>query len=144
MFRNSLTIRKLAQVLTDGGKYGFESPDRFVDALQVIQALGRVQRMFYRPGLYIVILTHTKRRSRYSLRIKCNVSGAFDFGIGVRSHAVVADPGATMTFVAGGALKPIGGHILSHASATRMFLRKGSSRKIDHCAETPSCSRSLS
>ncbi|KAI0697606.1 Rad51-domain-containing protein [Cytidiella melzeri] len=35
------------------------------------------------------------------------------------------DPGATMTFVAGGALKPIGGHILSHASATRMFLRKG-------------------
>ena len=30
-----------------------------------------------------------------------------------------------MTFVAGGALKPIGGHILSHASATRMFLRKG-------------------
>lgn len=39
--------------------------------------------------------------------------------------AVSADPGATMTFVAGGALKPIGGHILSHASATRMFLRKG-------------------
>lgn len=31
-----------------------------------------------------------------------------------------------MTFVAGGALKPIGGHILSHASATRLFLRKGS------------------
>ncbi|KAG6821403.1 hypothetical protein H0H93_014200 [Arthromyces matolae] len=38
---------------------------------------------------------------------------------------VKADPGATMTFVAGGALKPIGGHILSHASATRIFLRKG-------------------
>ncbi|ETW87057.1 hypothetical protein HETIRDRAFT_413401 [Heterobasidion irregulare TC 32-1] len=36
-----------------------------------------------------------------------------------------ADPGATMTFVAGGALKPIGGHIISHASATRIFLRKG-------------------
>ncbi|OAX42643.1 hypothetical protein K503DRAFT_766528 [Rhizopogon vinicolor AM-OR11-026] len=32
-----------------------------------------------------------------------------------------------MTFVAGGALKPIGGHILSHSSATRMFLRKGKS-----------------
>ncbi|KAN0100284.1 meiotic recombination protein dmc1 [Tylopilus felleus] len=37
----------------------------------------------------------------------------------------LADPGATMTFVAGGALKPIGGHILSHSSATRIFLRKG-------------------
>jgi len=43
----------------------------------------------------------------------------------VESDIVTADPGATMTFVAGGALKPIGGHILSHASATRMFLRKG-------------------
>ena len=41
------------------------------------------------------------------------------------SDFIIADPGATMTFVAGGALKPIGGHILSHASATRMFLRKG-------------------
>ena len=30
-----------------------------------------------------------------------------------------------MTFVAGGALKPISGHIISHASATRIFLRKG-------------------
>ncbi|KAI0727820.1 Rad51-domain-containing protein, partial [Fomitopsis betulina] len=39
--------------------------------------------------------------------------------------AFIADPGATMTFVAGGALKPIGGHIISHASTTRMFLRKG-------------------
>lgn len=35
-----------------------------------------------------------------------------------------------MTFVAGGALKPIGGHILSHASATRMFLRKGKEKNI--------------
>ncbi|KAL7285422.1 hypothetical protein ACG7TL_000518 [Trametes sanguinea] len=41
------------------------------------------------------------------------------------TNQVQSDPGATMTFVAGGALKPIGGHILSHASATRMYLRKG-------------------
>ena len=43
-----------------------------------------------------------------------------------------------MTFVAGGALKPIGGHIMSHASATRMFLRKGEAkwsyaRRATHC-----------
>ena len=35
-----------------------------------------------------------------------------------------------MTFVAGGALKPIGGHILSHASATRLFLRKGNRGRV--------------
>jgi hypothetical protein len=44
---------------------------------------------------------------------------------GALPRSCAADPGATMTFVAGGALKPIGGHILSHASATRIFLRKG-------------------
>jgi meiotic recombination protein DMC1 len=47
----------------------------------------------------------------------------------------LADPGATMTFVAGGALKPIGGHILSHASATRLFLRKGNK----NCTTWESC-----
>ena len=49
-----------------------------------------------------------------------------------------------MTFVAGGALKPIGGHILSHASATRMFLRKGMSQvSVTHsvCLELPLRSR---
>ncbi|KAF5388550.1 hypothetical protein D9757_004614 [Collybiopsis confluens] len=44
------------------------------------------------------------------------------------TNQVQSDPGATMTFVAGGALKPIGGHILSHASATRMFLRRAEER----------------
>ncbi|OJA17386.1 RAD51 protein [Rhizopogon vesiculosus] len=49
-----------------------------------------------------------------------------EFNIAVLiTNQVQSDPGATMTFVAGGALKPIGGHILSHSSATRMFLRKG-------------------
>ena len=37
---------------------------------------------------------------------------------------VTADPGATMTFQAD-PKKPIGGHILAHASTTRLSLRKG-------------------
>ncbi|KAG2059892.1 hypothetical protein BDR06DRAFT_873226, partial [Suillus hirtellus] len=35
--------------------------------------------------------------------------------------------GAKMMIMASGALKPIGGHILLHSSATQMFLRKGKS-----------------
>ena len=35
----------------------------------------------------------------------------------LNSLAYLADPGATMTFVTGGALKPIGGHILSGSHA---------------------------
>ncbi|KAG8876847.1 Meiotic recombination protein dmc1 [Tulasnella sp. 331] len=41
------------------------------------------------------------------------------------TNQVQSDPGATMVFTAGGALKPIGGHVLSHASTVRMMLRKG-------------------
>ncbi|XP_065437084.1 meiotic recombination protein DMC1/LIM15 homolog isoform X1 [Chrysemys picta bellii] len=40
------------------------------------------------------------------------------------SNQMTADPGATMTFQAD-PKKPIGGHILAHASTTRISLRKG-------------------
>ena len=36
----------------------------------------------------------------------------------------MADPGATMSYAVD-PKKPIGGHIMAHASTTRLFLRKG-------------------
>ncbi|KAI9480482.1 MAG: meiotic recombinase Dmc1 [Benjaminiella poitrasii] len=40
------------------------------------------------------------------------------------TNQVSSDPGAGMTFVAD-PKKPVGGHILAHASSTRIYLRKG-------------------
>jgi meiotic recombination protein DMC1 len=40
------------------------------------------------------------------------------------TNQMMADPGATVTFVAD-PKKPIGGHVLAHASTTRLSLRKG-------------------
>lgn len=40
------------------------------------------------------------------------------------TNQMMADPGATMTFVAD-PKKPVGGHVLAHASTTRVALRKG-------------------
>lgn len=37
---------------------------------------------------------------------------------------MTSDPGASLTFVAD-PKKPVGGHILAHASTTRLYLRKG-------------------
>ena len=37
---------------------------------------------------------------------------------------MTADPGASMMFMADNK-KPVGGHILAHASTTRLYLRKG-------------------
>lgn len=56
-------------------------------------------------------------------QVQCR--GPTIFSTSFLSSYVTADPGATLSFAPGGAMKPIGGHILSHASATRMALRKG-------------------
>ena len=40
------------------------------------------------------------------------------------TNQMMADPGATMTFVAD-PKKPVGGHVLAHTSTTRLALRKG-------------------
>jgi RecA/RadA recombinase len=40
------------------------------------------------------------------------------------TNQVCADPGGAAMFVAD-AKKPIGGHVLAHASTTRLYLRKG-------------------
>ncbi|KAJ9098718.1 Meiotic recombination protein dmc1 [Naganishia friedmannii] len=41
------------------------------------------------------------------------------------TNQVQADPGAAAMFAAASSAKPVGGHVLAHASATRMQLRKG-------------------
>jgi len=50
---------------------------------------------------------------------------AEEFNVAVfMSNQVVSDPGSAAMFVAD-AKKPIGGHIMAHASTTRLYLRKG-------------------
>lgn len=49
---------------------------------------------------------------------------AEEFNVAVYlTNQMTADPGATLSF--GDTKKPIGGHVLAHASATRLYLRKG-------------------
>ncbi|KAK8850734.1 meiotic recombinase Dmc1 [Kwoniella newhampshirensis] len=51
---------------------------------------------------------------------------AEEFNIAVvLTNQVQADPGAAAMFAASANAKAVGGHILAHASATRIFLRKG-------------------
>ncbi|KAH3664374.1 hypothetical protein WICMUC_005759 [Wickerhamomyces mucosus] len=51
---------------------------------------------------------------------------AEDFNIAVfMTNQVQSDPGASALFAAADGRKPVGGHVLAHASATRILLRKG-------------------
>lgn len=42
-----------------------------------------------------------------------------------KTNQVQSDPGANALFAGADGRKPVGGHILAHASTTRLLLRKG-------------------
>lgn len=49
-----------------------------------------------------------------------------EFNVAVlMTNQVQSDPGASALFAGADGRKPVGGHILAHASATRILLRKG-------------------
>lgn len=51
---------------------------------------------------------------------------ATEFNIAVfMTNQVQSDPGASALFASADGRKPVGGHVLAHASATRLLLRKG-------------------
>eukprot|EP00917_Polyrhabdina_sp_WS-2016_P028481 GHVP01060816.1.p3 GENE.GHVP01060816.1~~GHVP01060816.1.p3 ORF type:complete len:116 (-),score=16.67 GHVP01060816.1:854-1201(-) len=51
------------------------------------------------------------------------IADQFNIAVVLTNH-VMSDPGAGLTFVPN-PTKPVGGHVLGHASTTRLSLRKG-------------------
>ena len=51
--------------------------------------------------------------------------GEADFSSTPQTNQVQSDPGANALFAGADGRKPVGGHILAHASTTRVLLRKG-------------------
>ncbi|KAJ8910255.1 hypothetical protein NQ315_004989 [Exocentrus adspersus] len=66
-----------------------------------------------------------ERQQKLNLLLSKLLKLADEFNLAVFiTNQMMADPGANMTFVAD-PKKPIGGHVLAHASTTRLYLRKG-------------------
>ncbi|KAI4293269.1 meiotic recombination protein DMC1 [Pancytospora philotis] len=66
-----------------------------------------------------------ERQQRLNQHLARLLRMADEFNLAVLiSNQMMADPGATVTFVAD-PKKPIGGHVLAHASTTRVYLKKG-------------------
>lgn len=59
---------------------------------------------------------HLSRLSRLTEEFNCAV---------LLTNQVQSDPGASASFASVDGRKPVGGHILAHASQTRILLRKG-------------------
>lgn len=48
-----------------------------------------------------------------------------DILLRIQTNQVQSDPGASALFAGADGRKPVGGHVLAHASTTRVLLRKG-------------------
>ena len=60
--------------------------------------------------------------------------------ISSKTNQVQSDPGASAMFAAADGRKAVGGHVLAHASATRIFLRKGrGEERVAKVQDSPDC-----
>ncbi|MCJ1420530.1 Meiotic recombination protein dmc1 [Xylographa parallela] len=56
------------------------------------------------------------------------------------TNQVQSDPGANALFAGADGRKPVGGHILAHASTTRVLLRKGrGDERVAKIQDSPDC-----
>ncbi|MCJ1280967.1 Meiotic recombination protein dmc1 [Xylographa opegraphella] len=56
------------------------------------------------------------------------------------TNQVQSDPGANALFASADGRKPVGGHILAHASTTRVLLRKGrGDERVAKIQDSPDC-----
>lgn len=61
-----------------------------------------------------------------------------------QTNQVQSDPGASALFAGADGRKPVGGHILAHASTTRVLLRKGrGEERVAKIQDSPGQSKSL-
>ena len=60
-----------------------------------------------------------------------------------QTNQVQSDPGASALFAGADGRKPVGGHVLAHASTTRVLLRKGrGDERVAKIQDSPDCPES--
>lgn len=71
---------------------------------------------------YVAFYTHFPRH--ITINLADRLSQEFNLTV-FMTNQVQSDPGASAIFASADGRKPIGGHIVAHASTTRILLRKG-------------------
>ncbi|EPE34699.1 P-loop containing nucleoside triphosphate hydrolase [Glarea lozoyensis ATCC 20868] len=98
----------------------------------------------------VMALYRTDYSGRGELSERQQVLGSFlrratqmaeEFNLAVlMTNQVMSDPGASALFAGADGRKPVGGHILAHASTTRLLLRKGrGEERVAKIVDSPDC-----
>ncbi|CAK4032533.1 meiotic recombination dmc1 [Lecanosticta acicola] len=82
-----------------------------------------------------------ERQQKLGQHLRKLVQIAEEFNIVVfMTNQVQSDPGASALFASADGRKPIGGHVLAHASTTRVLLRKGrGEERVAKIMDSPDC-----
>ncbi|KTW29839.1 meiotic recombination protein dmc1 [Pneumocystis carinii B80] len=103
-------INKMCTIFSEDGRYRLLIVDSIM-ALFRVDYSGRGELSERQQKLNIMLSRLTRIAEEYNIAV-------------FLTNQVQADPGATLMF-ASNDRKPVGGHVLAHASATRILLRKG-------------------
>lgn len=73
------------------------------------------------------------------LKRLCSLAEEFNICV-LMTNQVQSDPGASALFAGADGRKPVGGHVLAHASTTRVLLRKGrGEERVAKIIDSPNC-----
>lgn len=87
----------------------------------------------------------SERQQKLGLFLRKLAEFATEFNIVIlMTNQVQSDPGASALFASADGRKPVGGHVLAHASATRLLLRKGrGEERVAKLMDSPGISDTL-
>ncbi|KAK5130835.1 Meiotic recombination protein dmc1 [Meristemomyces frigidus] len=83
----------------------------------------------------------SERQQKLNLHLSKLTKTAEEFNVAVfMTNQVQSDPGASALFAGADGRKPIGGHVVAHASTTRVLLRKGrGEERVAKIQDSPDC-----
>ncbi|KAM3425484.1 Meiotic recombination protein DMC1 [Cercospora zeina] len=83
----------------------------------------------------------SERQQKLGQHLRKLTEFAEEFNIAVfMTNQVQSDPGASALFSSADGRKPVGGHVLAHASSTRLLLRKGrGDERVAKIQDSPDC-----
>ncbi|GIZ42601.1 hypothetical protein CKM354_000586100 [Cercospora kikuchii] len=83
----------------------------------------------------------SERQQKLGQHLRKLTEYAEEFNVAVfMTNQVQSDPGASALFASADGRKPVGGHVLAHASSTRLLLRKGrGEERVAKILDSPDC-----
>ncbi|EDN07904.1 meiotic recombination protein dmc1 [Histoplasma mississippiense (nom. inval.)] len=130
-----------------GGEYRLLIIDSIMNCFRVDYCgRGELADRQQKLNQFLMKLAHMAEEFNVCVLMVCASKNRESLALGIRAYPttqtnqVQSDPGASSLFAGADGRKPVGGHILAHASTTRVLLRKGrGDERVAKIQDSPDC-----